>query len=179
MRDGPMGAGTEGPGASGEGAEPFSAYRTNVRPEWLDYNGHMHDASYAIALSEANEELFAALDLSQNYRESTGASLYTVECFIRFLAETSQGQTLTSTTMVLSAGQKSVRLYTELWRDDGRVAATGEFLYLHVDTSSGATSQIPARQMEHLRRLLSAHSTLARPHHLGRGVGGARDPVAG
>ncbi|MDX6309773.1 MAG: acyl-CoA thioester hydrolase [Nocardioidaceae bacterium] len=174
MGDGPMGA-----GAVGDGAAPFSAYRTMVRPEWLDYNGHMHDASYAIALSEANEELFAVLDLSEEYRKATHASLYTIECFIRFLAESSLGQTLTATTMLVGAERKLVRLFTELWRDDGQLAATGEFLYLHVDTLSGATSEIPQPQLAGLRRMLSMHSTLARPDQLGRGVGAARDRVAG
>ncbi|HEU0288149.1 MAG TPA: thioesterase family protein, partial [Nocardioidaceae bacterium] len=114
---------------------PFAAYRSAVRSEWLDYNGHMNDSSYGIVLSEANELLFVELGLSADYRASTGASLYTVEGHIRYLAECSLGHTLNATTMVVAAGDKKVHLYTELFRDDDRLAATGEFLYVHVDAA--------------------------------------------
>src|SRR5262245_12862774 len=77
---------------------PFEQYEAVVRDEWLDYNGHMDDSSYAIVLSDANEVLFEALDLSAGYRETSGAAYYTVDTRIRFLAECSAGQTLTAKT---------------------------------------------------------------------------------
>ena len=45
-------------------AAPYARYRTEVREEWIDYNGHLNDAGYAIVLSEANEVLLAHLGLS-------------------------------------------------------------------------------------------------------------------
>jgi acyl-CoA thioesterase FadM len=155
----------------GEQMGPFSAYRTTVRQEWLDYNGHMHDASYGIAFSEANEELFAALGLSEDYRASAGASLYTVEYHIRYLAECSLGQALSATTMVVSADQKRVRLYTELLHSDGTAAASAESMYLHVDTTRGVTKAIPVDRQDRLQAMQAAHAGLPRPAHLGRGVG--------
>jgi acyl-CoA thioesterase FadM len=158
----------------GEVATPFAAYRTTVGPDWLDYNGHMHDASYAVALSDANEELFAALALSADYRATTGASLYTVEYHIRYLAGCSLGQSLRATTMLVSADAKKMRLYTELLHDDGRPAATGESLYVHVDAVRGFSTPLPAEAQERVQRMLAAHADLARPAHLGLGVGAAR-----
>lgn len=152
----------------------FSSYTTEVRPEWLDYNSHMHDASYAIALSEANEELFAVLGLSEEYRAATGASLYTVECHIRYLAEASLGQTLSARTLVVAADAKRVRLYTELQHSDGRAAATGEHLYLHVDTARSATTAIPAGEYARVQDVLASHAHLPRLAHLGQGVGAGR-----
>jgi acyl-CoA thioester hydrolase len=154
----------------GETRTPFAAYSSEVRSEWLDYNGHMHDASYGVVLSDANEELFAALDLSADYRATTGASLYTVESHVRYLGECSLGQTLRATTMVVAADAKKVRLYTELLREDGRLAATGEFLYLHVDSAVGATTPMPRDRQVRVQEMLSAHADLPRPDHLGPGV---------
>jgi acyl-CoA thioesterase FadM len=153
---------------------PFAGYRTAVPAEWLDYNGHMHDASYGIALSDANEELFAWLGLSREYREQTAASLYTVEYHIRYLAECGLGQALSATTLVLAAGAKWVHLYTELLRDGSDVAATGESLYLHVDTALGVTTALPVDRQQRVQAMVEAHAGLPRPSHLGRGVG-ARD----
>ncbi len=158
----------------GERPVAFSTYRTMVRKEWLDYNGHMHDASYGVALSEANEELFATLGLSADYRASTGASFYTVECHIRYLAECSLGQRLSATTIMVAADAKRVRLYTELLHEDGRPAATGDSLYLHVDTTLGTTTAMPSDRQVRVQGMLSAHAGLQRPAHLGLGVGAAR-----
>lgn len=155
---------------------PYSSYRTTVPEAWLDYNGHMHDASYGIAFSDANEELFAALGLSADYRASAGASFFTVECHIRYLAECSLGQQLSASTVVVAADVRKMRLYTELLLDDEAPAATGEFFYLHVDTGLGTTVPLPADLYERVQRLLAAHAHLDRPPHLGLGVG-AR-PVA-
>jgi acyl-CoA thioester hydrolase len=150
---------------------PFAEYRTTVPAEWLDYNGHMHDASYGIALSDANEELFAALGLSREYREQTASSLYTVEYHIRYLAECGLGQALSATTLVLAASARWVHLYTELLRDGSDVAATGESLYLHVDTTRGVTTPLPGDRWDLVQAMVAAHAELPRPSHLGRGVG--------
>jgi acyl-CoA thioester hydrolase len=150
---------------------PFTGYRTTVPATWLDYNGHMHDASYGIALSDANEELFASLGLSREYREQTAAALYTVEYHIRYLAECGLGQALTATTLVLAASAKWVHLYTELLRDGSDVAATGESLYLHVDTTRSVTTPLPVDRQHRVQAMVAAHAELPRPSHLGRGVG--------
>jgi acyl-CoA thioester hydrolase len=152
----------------------FSTYHGVVSADWLDYNGHMHDASYAIALSDANEELFAALGLSADYRASTGASLYTVECHIRYLASCALGDDLYASTMLVSADPKKLRLYTELRREDAAPVATGESLYLHVDATLGATTAMPPGAYAPVQDMLASHAALPRPAHLGRGVGAAR-----
>jgi acyl-CoA thioesterase FadM len=153
---------------------PFATYRTEVRSEWLDYNGHMHDASYAVAFSDANEELFEALDLSADYRERTGAAFYTVETHLRFLAECGPGQTLTAATTVVDADPKKMRLYTEL-SCDGVLAATAESMYVHVDPALGASTDLPSDRHAQVQQLLAAHADLPRPPHLGGGVGAARE----
>lgn len=152
---------------------PFSSYRTDVRAEWLDYNGHMHDASYGIVLSEANEELLAALGLSAEYRARTGAALYTVEYHIRYLAECSLGQSLSADTIVVAADAKKLHLYTEILDHHRKPATTGESLYLHVDTTLATTIAMPQEQRERVRRMVAAHARLPRPAHLGLGVGAA------
>lgn len=159
---------------------PFSKYRTRVREEWLDYNGHMHDASYGIVLSEANEQLFAELGLSADYRHSTGASLYTVQCHVRYLAECLLGQVLRASTRIVAADPKRVRLYTELLHEDGGAAATGEHLYLHVDAVRGGVTAMPVDRQERIQQMLTDQAALEPPgglcDELGKSLG-AR-PVA-
>lgn len=153
---------------------PYSSYRTEVPASWLDYNGHMHDASYLIALSDANEELFEALDLSVGYRNTSGASFYTVEYHVRYLAECSLGDVLTASTTLVSADAKRMRLATELATSSRGVVATGESLYLHVDPAAGGVTALDAAAWARVQALLAAHADLPRPAYLGKGVGGAR-----
>lgn len=151
-------------------AAPFDAYREPVRGEWLDYNGHLNDAGYAVVFSAAHELLLEHLGLSAAYRDSHHASMFTVETHIRFLAECCDGQILTASTTVVDADRKRLRLYSELYAD-GRVAATGESLYVHVDTEAGRSAPLPDDRQARVDAMLAAHAGLPRPAHLGRGVG--------
>jgi acyl-CoA thioesterase FadM len=156
-------------------AAPFARYRTGVREEWIDYNGHLHDAGYAIVLSEANEALLAHLGLSEDYRIGTGRAMYTVESHIRYLAEAKRGDVIEAVSLLVSADAKRLRLHTALRRDDGTPVATGEHLYLHVDTVAGGVTAMPPDRWAAVQALLSAHASLDRPGHLGRGIGAARN----
>jgi acyl-CoA thioester hydrolase len=156
----------------GDWPAPFATYRAEVREEWLDYNGHMHDAHYATVFSDANEELFAALDLSERYREQEGRAYYTVETHIRFVAECSRSDFLRAATTIIDADPKRLRLYTELSVDGaGRQVANGDSLYLHVDTATGRTAPLSDDRLARVREALAANATLPRPPHLGLGVG--------
>ncbi len=134
----------------------FTAYREPVRPEWLDYNGHLNDASYAIVLTAAHEILLEHLGLSADYRESHQASMFTVEMHLHYLAEVSAGQTITASTAVTEADHKRLRLSSELYAD-GTLAATGECLYLHVDTAAGRTAPLPPDRQARVDAMLAAH----------------------
>jgi acyl-CoA thioester hydrolase len=151
-------------------AAPFAAYREKVRPEWIDFNGHLHDASYATVFADAHELVFESLGLSAEYRTSHDSAMFTVETHIRFLAECSAGQTLTATTVLVEADAKRMRLHSELFAD-GVLAATGESLYLHVDTTTGRTAPLPADRQARVDAMLAGHASLPRPPHLGLGVG--------
>lgn len=151
-------------------AAPFAAYRAQVRPEWLDYNGHLNDASYAIVVSRAHELVLESLGLSADYRTSHQASMFTVETHLRYLAECSDGQTLTAKTTLVDADHKRIRLHSEL-SADGEPVATAECLYVHVDTSVGRTAPLPADRQARVDAMREAHAALPRPSHLGLGVG--------
>ena len=138
---------------------PFTAYREQVRPEWLDYNGHLNDASYAIVLTRAHELLLEHLGLSAAYRESHQASMFTVEMHLKYVAEVNAGQSLTASTLVVDADHKRLRLQSELYAD-GVLAATGECVYLHVDTVAGRTAPLPVDRQSAVDALLAAHAGL-------------------
>ena len=152
-------------------SEFFVRYSTEVREEWIDYNGHLNDAGYAVVLSEANEVLLAELGLSEDYRANTGRAMYTVESHIRYLAECRLGDRLEAASLLVSADVKRMRVHTALSRSDGTAVATGEHLYLHVDDVVGRVTAMPPDRWEAVEALLVVHAAVERPAHLGRGIG--------
>jgi len=150
---------------------PFARYTTEIRQQWIDYNGHMNDAGYAVVLSEANEVLLAYLGLSADYRARTGRAMYTVECHIRYLAECRLGDVLGAASLLVSADVKRLRVHTALTRGDGTAVATGEHLYLHFDEAAGRVTAMPPERWAAVEALLAAHAALDRPTYLGRGIG--------
>ena len=157
-------------------AAPYAGYRTEIGAEWIDYNGHLHDAGYAIVLSEANEALLAHLGLSEAYRADTGRAMYTVESHIRYLAEAMRGDVIEAASLLVSADAKRLRVHTVLRRADGVPVATGEYLYLHVDQAAGGVTAMPPDRWTAVGALLSAHASADRPGYLGRGIGDSRRP---
>lgn len=124
----------------------FTQFTTTIDPTWIDYNGHMNDAAYALALSLANESFLEHVDLSAAYRERTGRTMYTVDLHLAYLAEVHRSDTLSARIGITELAARKLRLSTELVRSDGTVAARGEVLYLHYDQASGSVVPFSAEQ---------------------------------
>ena len=95
--------------------ERIPDHRAAVRPEWIDYNGHMNEAFYVLVFGQATDELMILTGLDEPYRESSGCSLYTAEAHVRYLREVSEGTELTVRTKVLGVDAKKVRLVLEMF----------------------------------------------------------------
>jgi acyl-CoA thioester hydrolase len=121
---------------------PFTDFSCGVPLSAIDYNGHLNDAAYAQILTDANEQFLDALGLSAAYRERTGGALYTVEITLKFLHEVSADDTVRAESRVASYDTKRLRVATTLLVGDTTVA-TGDSLYLHVDTESGRVAPFP------------------------------------
>lgn len=132
----------------------FTDFTTSIDTTWIDYNGHMNDAAYALALSQANEAFLEHVDLSAAYRERTGRTMYTVDLHIVYLAEVHGSDSLTACIGITELAARKLRLSTELVRSDGTVAARGEVLYLHYDQTSATVVAFSIEQsagLEHWR----------------------------
>ena len=117
-------------------------YRCAVKPEWIDYNGHMSEAYYVLAFGDATTAAMDALGMDESYRRSSARSLYTVEAHVRYLREASLAEELEITTVIVAAGPKKLHLAHEMHRG-AELIATEEILGLHVDQATGGTVPFP------------------------------------
>ncbi|WP_026819739.1 thioesterase family protein [Arthrobacter castelli] len=100
--------------AHGMGAA-LPPYECTVLDEWIDYNGHMSEAFYVLVFGYATDAAMEALGMDATYRKDTGASLYTVEAHVRYLAETGAGAPLTVTTTIAGSAAKKLHLAHEMY----------------------------------------------------------------
>ncbi|MYW63581.1 thioesterase [Streptomyces sp. SID8379] len=144
-------------------------FHTSVRPEWIDYNGHMSEAFYVLVFGYATDALMDGTGLDAAYRERTGCSLYTVESHVRYLRDVPEGAALTVRTRVLGAAGKKARFTHEMsiGADDPEPVATIELLALHVDQEAGRAVPFPDAVRERFAALAEAP-----PQWAGRSVTG-------
>ncbi|OZM71824.1 4-hydroxybenzoyl-CoA thioesterase [Amycolatopsis antarctica] len=137
-------------------------HRATVRPEWIDYNGHLSEPYYVLVFGDATTNLMELTGLGERYRAETGSSLHTAEAHVRYLHEVAPGTDLLVTTVVLSVGARKVRLCHEMYAED-RLVATEELLAVHVTGSRAAP--FPGAVTDRLReRIVPA------PEYAGRSV---------
>ncbi|MGC9410401.1 thioesterase family protein [Streptomyces sp. DZ1-3] len=125
---------------------------STVRPEWVDYNGHMSEAFYVLVFGHATDALMIETGLDPGYRESTGCSLYTVESHVRYLREVSEAARLAVRTRVVGVAARKARFTHEMYvvsgpgsepGPDAAPVATTELLAVHVDRRTGRAAEFP------------------------------------
>ncbi|MEJ8280081.1 thioesterase family protein [Pseudonocardia spirodelae] len=141
-----------------------------VRPEWIDYNGHLSEPYYVLVFGDATTALMERTGMDAGYRDATCCSLYTVEAHVRYLREIGPGADLEVTTRVLGRDAKRLRLWHEL-RSGGRLCATEELMCLHVGPEG--TVPFPDGVAAELDALLT---DAPEPEHAGRAVQGVARP---
>jgi len=151
-------------------AQPFRGYRTTVRPEWLDYNGHMNDSAYGIVCTQANELFLEALGLSADYQAATHHAMFTVEAHLRYLAEVGPDDELEAETLLVDHGPKRLHVHTTIHRSDGTAALTGEYLFLHVDQGTGRVVAMPSDREQAVQEMASSQEDMALPEDVGKGI---------
>jgi len=148
-----------------QGAE-LRLLETEVRPEWIDYNGHMTDSRYLQVFGDATDALLRYAGVDDEYRRS-GRALFTVESHVVHKAEAKAMEPLYVTTRVLELDDKRVRLFHSLHRRrDEVLVATAEQVYLHVN--HGKAAPMDAGLHGALERVRGAHARLPAPAQAGR-----------
>lgn len=85
-------------------------YRTAIRPEWIDYNGHLRDAYYGVIVSYAIDGFMDQVGLDAAYRERTHCTLYTLELHMHYQHEVKSTDQLAVASSVLDADRKRIHL---------------------------------------------------------------------
>jgi acyl-CoA thioester hydrolase len=150
----------------------LSLYDTVVASDWVDYNGHMNDAAYALVFSRATDAFMDRIGLDAAARKASGRTLYTLQVMLHYLQEAREGAPLFVACQLLEHDDKRIRVWLEMRGGrDGAVLAASEQLLLSIDKNADSKAA-PWRTetLAALDALAKAHRGLAAPKLAGSGI---------
>ncbi|QBF31270.1 thioesterase family protein [Thalassococcus sp. S3] len=150
---------------------PYLSTEMTVKPEWIDYNGHLNMAYYNVLFDQGVDEIYEAFGFGPDYAETRGHTTYTAEFHVCYVRELHQGDAVRVSTQLLDFDQKRFHTYQELRHVDGWLAATAEGLGLHIDMSGPKVAPIPADILARLDAMKKTHDALGWPERAGRSIG--------
>jgi len=157
--------------ASNKFEAPLDLGVDKVRPEWIDYNGHMNVAYYVLAFDYATDRLYARIGLGKEYMDSTQCSTFTLESHINYLREVRQDDPIKFSGQLLDFDTKRIHWYCEMHQtDEGYHAASIEFITLHVNMQIRRSTPFLQGTLETLKNLQSTHVCLPKPEFSGRKI---------
>ena len=141
-----------------------------VPADWIDYNGHMMDAYYFLAFTEATEALLDHVGLGAGYRAETGCGMYTAESHLCFRASVLAGAELHYSSQVLGCDAKRLHVFHRMTVPPGGDVATNELMFLHVDIGLERVVPIPEQHRYRVMALAAEHAPLPVPAAAGRRI---------
>jgi carnitine 3-dehydrogenase len=151
-------------------SRPLRLHTVRVPPEWVDYNGHVHESRYLQAFGDSSDALLRYVGIDAAYLDS-GGSYYTVETHLSLLREASAGELLHVTTQVLGFDDKRLHVFHELYRSGEEAPlAAAEQMLLHVDSAEGRASPADPEILERIAKIAAAHAALPWPDRAGRAI---------
>jgi len=159
-----------GPRVDLDPTKPIMALEKIVPADWTDYNGHTNDSRYGQLASEAGDNFLRSIGLNDDYLASTG-TFFTVESHVRFLDQTHAGDKIRVFLRLLSFDAKRLHVWTEIVREDGAIAATAEYLLLHVDATHHKSAPMSEAMLATVSAIGATHAALPTPVGVGRKVG--------
>ena len=151
---------------------PLVLHRETVRPEWIDYNGHMNVAYYVLVFDRACDAFLDHIGMDEAYRARTGGTTFAVECHITYQREVELGDPLRFASWLIAHDEKRFHHFHQMFHaEEGFLAATSEWLSLHVDLATRRVAAMAPQVHARLAEMQALHDALPRPPEVGRVVG--------
>jgi acyl-CoA thioester hydrolase len=148
---------------------PLALYETAVKPEWLDVNDHMNVAYYVLAFDQATDALFSFVGVGEAYIEARSCSMFALECHVTYDAELRGGDGIRITTQLLGYDAKKMHFCHQMYHHDSdRLAATSEWMGIHIDMETRRSAIFPDDIARRLGEISDAHADLPAPPGIGR-----------
>jgi acyl-CoA thioester hydrolase len=151
---------------------PLDVYATRVATDWVDYNGHMNDAAFAIVFSRSVDALMDRIGLDAAARKRSGRSLFTLQMMLHYFKEAKEGDALAVSCHLLEHDDKRMRVWLDMTDAKGERLAASEQLLLSVALSESGPRAAPwgFETQAALDALAKVQASMSHPTEAGAGV---------
>ncbi|NNC77426.1 MAG: thioesterase family protein [Woeseiaceae bacterium] len=148
-----------------EGIDVFSG---TVAKEWIDVNNHMNVAYYVLAFDLGVDALWRTFGITDDYIRTSNGSTFAVESHIIYLRELKVNEPFIITSQVIGFDDKRVHQFQRMYHEaEGYLAATAEWMNLHVDLGSRRVTPWPDAIRNRIGEFQKSHAHVAEPLELG------------
>lgn len=144
-------------------------FRGVVLPEWIDVNDHMNVAYYVLAFDQAVDALWETFGITYNHINVTSSSTFAVECHITWQKELALDEPFVITSQLLGYDDKRIHQFMRIIHaEHNYVAATAEWMNLHVDLNVRKVSPWPAAILDQIAAFAERQEDWAWPEEAGK-----------
>lgn len=145
------------------------AYRTIVKPEWIDHNGHMNVAFFVVAFDEATDAVYEEWGLGLEYPQISGCTVFTLGMNVDYLGELFEGDAIRIQTTLIDFDSKRVHYFHRMYKETAaELVATNECLCMNVNLKTRRSQPFPAAVRTSLE---AAVASADMPEGIGRTLG--------
>lgn len=140
-----------------------------VRPEWIDYNGHMNVAYYVLAFDFATDAFLDHIGLDRQYKQEANCTTFVVDMNVCYLGEVLEGDKLRFSTQILNADEKRLHYFHRMYHaDKGFLAATNELMTVHISLETRRIAPMRESLQKRVSEIRKEHALLPIPEQAGR-----------
>ncbi|KUJ80395.1 thioesterase [Ruegeria marisrubri] len=160
-------------GHDGPYPAPVEVRGFEVKPEWIDYNGHMNVGYYGVAFDLGLEAMMVEhLGLGGIQVEATGQGPYMIQSHLHFLREVREGERFYYHLRLLDADEKRGHYFAQMFSEEGdALCATQEGLFINVSHETGRSARYPDWAVARLARMVQDHKGLDPAPQIGQPIG--------
>jgi acyl-CoA thioester hydrolase len=145
--------------------------RGRVLPEWIDVNDHMNVAYYVLAFDQGVDSLWDRFGITQEHIQEMNSSTFAVESHVMYRRELKLGDPFIVTAQILAFDNKRIHQFQRLYHaDELFLAATAEWMNLHVDLETRRVAPWPETILADIRKVAAEQGDWAYPDEAGRSM---------
>jgi len=146
---------------------------TEVKVEWIDYNGHMNMGYYLVAFDYiATDQFYDSMNIGESQKQVLGTTTFTLGANIDYIRELKEGDPLRISSQLLDYDHKRLHyIHCMYHAEEEYLAATNECLGMYIDLETRRSTHFNKEQMERFQQELDLGKQHPVPKGFGRKLG--------
>jgi acyl-CoA thioester hydrolase len=157
-------------------AKPLTNFEAEVKPEWIDLNGHMTFWAYAKLFNESASAYLSEAGISEQMEATQGSALHTAQCHVKYLRESFARDRVIIEFQMLGYDDKCIHIFQRMRnRDTGVVLAVEESVKSNLADQEASPFSFRERSFhpkikERLALLMKQHEKAPWPTEVGSAI---------